>query len=85
MIKTGIAIDSQDEEGQTALHYAVDRGHISLIRSLLAHGANPQIKVLRTIRVLTAETESGDSAFDYVDDDNVNALKIREALQAQAT
>jgi ankyrin repeat protein len=35
------ALVQSDDQGATALHWAADKGHVHVLRLLLAHGANP--------------------------------------------
>ena len=42
--KGGFALDAQDYDGNTALHYAKERGHADAAIMLITHGANPFIK-----------------------------------------
>ena len=39
-----VVINSQNGGGTTALHWASDRGHEAVVRELLAHGADVNIK-----------------------------------------
>jgi ankyrin repeat protein len=41
LLETGFSPDTQDEEGRTPLHYAVDLENKDLIKFLLKNGANP--------------------------------------------
>jgi len=43
-IAKGANINAQDENGGTALHWAVFYEHGNIVRLLLMHGANPYIK-----------------------------------------
>ena len=43
-VKKGMYSSIQDEYGRTTLHYASLRGHIELVKLLLAHGADPNIQ-----------------------------------------
>ena len=39
LIEAGVTIDHQDDNGQTALHYAISRGYYDIARLLLKNGA----------------------------------------------
>lgn len=39
-----VDVNRQDDEGMTALHYASDRGHLYLVKTLLQYGANINIR-----------------------------------------
>ncbi len=44
LLQQGVKVDSQDEEGWTALMAASARGHVAMVRLLLRKGANPHVK-----------------------------------------
>nr|MBA3604002.1 ankyrin repeat domain-containing protein [Parachlamydiaceae bacterium] len=44
LIKAGVDLDLKDMDGSTALHLAVDMEHVELVRTLLKHGANRNIR-----------------------------------------
>ncbi|CAH9123449.1 unnamed protein product [Cuscuta epithymum] len=39
-IESGVRVDLKDSEGQTPLHWAVDRGHLNTTKVLLSKNAN---------------------------------------------
>lgn len=39
-----LSVDSRDEDGRTALHWACDGGHLQLARRLLQNGATPDLQ-----------------------------------------
>lgn len=43
LIQSGININQQDDQGQTALHTATQQGHVQFARLLLKNGANHEI------------------------------------------
>ena len=43
-LKSGVAVNSKEGNGWTALHSAASKGQISVVRSLLKHGAKQTIK-----------------------------------------
>ncbi|KAL6972127.1 Acyl-CoA-binding domain-containing protein 1 [Sarracenia purpurea var. burkii] len=43
-IETGVPVNLKDSEGQTALHWAVDRGHLNIIELLVAKNADVNAK-----------------------------------------
>jgi len=43
LIKAGAALDALSPEGQTALHFAVERGHIAAVQALTGAGARVDI------------------------------------------
>lgn len=43
LLEEGVEVDMKDEEGRTALIYAVISDHNDTIKFLLTHGANPYI------------------------------------------
>jgi ankyrin repeat protein len=45
LIKGGIPVDAVDNEGYTALHYAVATGHSEIVKYLVEQGANVNAKV----------------------------------------
>ena len=44
LVKAKINLDYQDEDGYTALHYAVECGYKELIKFLIDSGANLSLK-----------------------------------------
>jgi len=44
LLSRGAHVNGQDEEGDTALFYAVREDHAALVRFLIEKGANPEIK-----------------------------------------
>jgi ankyrin repeat protein len=40
MVMIGVALDGRDESGNTALHFAIDRGHADITGMLLDGGAD---------------------------------------------
>lgn len=47
LIQQGVDLNAVDEDGDTALYYAVSRGYRNIVDLLLKHGANPNIVGLR--------------------------------------
>jgi len=43
LLESGSSIDTQDDNGWTALHFAVQDGHSKLVDELLRRGANPNL------------------------------------------
>jgi len=43
LLRTGVAVDTQNERGQTAMNIAAGYGHYGLVNLLLQWGANPNI------------------------------------------
>lgn len=43
LLNTGVPVNSLDHFGQTPLHYAVRTGNLMALKTLLAHGANPNL------------------------------------------
>lgn len=41
LLSQGYDVNTQDQDGRTPLHYAVDLENIELIKFLIAHGASP--------------------------------------------
>jgi ankyrin repeat protein len=46
-LNSGINVNSQDEQGCSALHFAADRGHLEVVRLLLAAGAEMNMQVVQ--------------------------------------
>ena len=44
LLEAGARVNEQDLQGRTALHAAIDTGSVTLIKLLLAHGADPEIE-----------------------------------------
>ncbi len=44
LVHSGLALEVQNDRGQTALHLAVIQGNIRIIQDLLAHGAKPDTR-----------------------------------------
>lgn len=47
-IDSGTAVDSRDDQGCTALHFAADRGQMQMLQLLLAAGANINAQVIHS-------------------------------------
>lgn len=43
LIQSGMNLDAKDENGLTALHYAVESGKLEIVKLLLENKANPNI------------------------------------------
>lgn len=43
IIDHGADVDSPDHQSKTALHYAIQDGHLEVVKLLLSHGANPML------------------------------------------
>jgi len=43
LLELGANVDTQDDGGQSALHYACGKGHVEFVKLMLLHGANPDI------------------------------------------
>ena len=57
-----VDLDTGDEYGATALHHAAIKGHLKIVRLLLAHGADLQLKDTNGRTPLMAATEQGQTA-----------------------
>ena len=57
--KTSTIVSTADESGQTALHFAADRGNCQVVELLLDAGANPNATDLEGIGVLQAAVIAG--------------------------
>lgn len=57
-----VDLDAGDEYGATALHHAAIKGHLKIVRLLLAHGADLQLKDTTGRTPLMAATEQGQTA-----------------------
>ncbi len=57
-----VDLDTGDEYGSTALHHAAIKGHLKIVRLLLAHGANLQLKDTKGRTPLMAATQQGQTA-----------------------
>jgi len=57
-----IDLDAGDEYGATALHHAAIKAHLQIVRLLLAHGANLQLKDTKGRTPLMAATQQGQTA-----------------------
>lgn len=44
LLDAGASIDAQHEEGDTALHHAIQMGHFAIARLLIGRGANQRIR-----------------------------------------
>lgn len=58
---TPTTVNTADESGQTALHFAADRGHAEIVQTLLEAGANANAADLEGISVLQAAVIAGHS------------------------
>lgn len=56
---TATTVNAVDESGQTALHFAADRGYCDICEQLLKAGANPNAADLEGISVLLAAVIAG--------------------------
>ncbi len=79
LIEGGARIDQTNGRGETALHLAVQRRDLALVRVLIAAGANPAVQ----------DNVTGQSPLDYAESDNraaaiVAALNDRPATTTTA-
>src|SRR5262249_47417979 len=44
VVLAGVPLDSRDDTGATALMRAAERGHVEVVKLLLLHGANPDLR-----------------------------------------
>ena len=73
LIKTGVDVNAQDEEGYTALTYAAERDHREIVNALIAAGAE-----------VNAQTKAGATALKYAaEKDHTEIVDLLQAAGAE--
>jgi len=61
LIAKGYSVNFRDYDNRTPLHLAVENGHVSIVKYLLAHGASPKVSDISGLDAMKSAEKTGNS------------------------